>query len=1309
MGSSGEETLTYYIHSDSLEPTESSILDIFGPGGQFPLTSHPISSANGAVALITSINHRHAPGYNRQYQIFLQALKKYLMAIWGHPAVSHSSILMPDTETLRFSYGPSLYAPQTTLSRDLVDIFSITSSFNRVDLGEMWVINMLRLEFFRIIKIKCNLNTPTPEHQDVLYTLLCAPPAISPYYLDHRNHQLTLKKTTPYSRTPKHPKSDLLKKFICGYSRIPGEAVEYMNVVSGPSSKVLHKSVRKIGYLFHEIDSWRARYLRDTELLPDSCYYISSGGISVFGEISSDKSELSLLIESNNFWYGSEVKAHHFGSMFPICPSDDEYEIQQSQIKMVAFLQAHITSMRCTGKPLTHGFFRILPTNMMPVSIPRPIHYLGIINFSDCEKIKNKIKDDTRPGTYIVIQLGTFFQAYQTLTFPHIHHDSGRHMGAISNALSTLMKIIPRTILVGVSNGDLSNTILSKLTSVCFDKGLQLDVSSLPEQLIKQLLPFTEENEPANKALLKSSFLHTVAPVAFICVNLNEPMPDLNRTVNTICRVFGCRATKLGSIIRTRKLVVFDNRAGSRSRPGFSPFISFSLFKPSYPISKKTRLIPPNEEVLATGKEFTSSKNLYDLLGDILRHPTVACKDHLVKHMDRCSSGRVARQPGVGPLDTPISDFSMLVGRLTSHKEVCSQYWEGDIFENDYWENQEGQAPGFCSSLGEQCTLCTLRFVQGALFSITEALLSITLAPIHSLSDITVQLAVTYPQTRTAQKDLIDLLHICKLFCQELNVSFTLTSCTTSDMPGLSETDPDCNPGVASTVATCSVPTNDVNLRGLTPDLKSNNSILLLLTVSDAQHHYASIRQQVDGSKQFSGEVVDIRAASLLKILSSVLELKKYSLIISGHDVSDGGAWASIVEMAIAGQKSVDIYIPSDEIPINFLTSETPGLILEVPKQAQSKVECMLKAAKTTFYQIGIVSELEELQFIQIFHRGSKIFEQDLSILRDQWMTFSISNCLLSRPEGATPLQESDYGNNQLHLTFKPIRIVSPPVDDHVVIVYLLSGNSIPEALMAALYDAGFNAKIISISTMHVDDVEPDRKLLGVCMVGESNTSNSQAGNQAVCYQAKSSKWFTTHIRKCINRPYTFSLAIGPMACEIFFQLKIVGYHKATDTYMHCVENVSKKFESRWLNIHIPKDHRAIAFKSMQDSLIPCWAQGTHLGFAHKNPTMMTDIQTQKLVASEFYGATMDAGPASTYPRNPAEGAPVAGVCSKDGRHLALLHDPTLSHYLWQWPHVPKYQDKHPLTISPWKQMFYDLHKWSVRAMKAYELEAAGN
>lgn len=80
-----------------------------------------------------------------------------------------------------------------------------------------------------------------------------------------------------------------------------------------------------------------------------------------------------------------------------------------------------------------------------------------------------------------------------------------------------------------------------------------------------------------------------------------------------------------------------------------------------------------------------------------------------------------------------------------------------------------------------------------------------------------------------------------------------------------------------------------------------------------------------------------------------------------------------------------------------------------------------------------------------------------------------------------------------------------------------------------------------------------------------------------------------------------------------------------------------------------------------------------------------------------LHWADDDGNPTEQYPLNP-NGSPggVAGVCSPDGRHLALMPHPERSVRPWQWAWRPPPFDT--LTTSPWLQLFIT-RNWTGRQL----------
>ncbi len=73
-----------------------------------------------------------------------------------------------------------------------------------------------------------------------------------------------------------------------------------------------------------------------------------------------------------------------------------------------------------------------------------------------------------------------------------------------------------------------------------------------------------------------------------------------------------------------------------------------------------------------------------------------------------------------------------------------------------------------------------------------------------------------------------------------------------------------------------------------------------------------------------------------------------------------------------------------------------------------------------------------------------------------------------------------------------------------------------------------------------------------------------------------------------------------------------------------------------------------------------------------------------------------DSGQATTaYPFNP-NGSPngIAGLCSADGRHLAMMPHPERCVLPWQWSWMPQTWQENRTRVSPWQLIFNNAHKW---------------
>ncbi|TAK94130.1 hypothetical protein EPO05_06700, partial [Patescibacteria group bacterium] len=109
--------------------------------------------------------------------------------------------------------------------------------------------------------------------------------------------------------------------------------------------------------------------------------------------------------------------------------------------------------------------------------------------------------------------------------------------------------------------------------------------------------------------------------------------------------------------------------------------------------------------------------------------------------------------------------------------------------------------------------------------------------------------------------------------------------------------------------------------------------------------------------------------------------------------------------------------------------------------------------------------------------------------------------------------------------------------------------------------------------------------------------------------------------------------------------------------------------------------------------------EGSKLGIwvAHGEGRLICpDLPTEVLIGDKLVPIAYidpDGHMTEEYPYNP-NGSPygIAGLCSPDGRHLAMMPHPERCFRLWQWPWMPASWQK--LEASPWLRMFQNARTW---------------
>ena len=114
--------------------------------------------------------------------------------------------------------------------------------------------------------------------------------------------------------------------------------------------------------------------------------------------------------------------------------------------------------------------------------------------------------------------------------------------------------------------------------------------------------------------------------------------------------------------------------------------------------------------------------------------------------------------------------------------------------------------------------------------------------------------------------------------------------------------------------------------------------------------------------------------------------------------------------------------------------------------------------------------------------------------------------------------------------------------------------------------------------------------------------------------------------------------------------------------------------------------------KDMEGSILGIWIAHAEGRLHFPNKKIAKYVTKMSLAPIRYVD---DKGEISNvYPFNPnGSDNAIAGLCSVDGRHLAMMPHPERTFLKWQWAWMPQ-QWKKTLKVSPWLKMFQNAMKW---------------
>jgi phosphoribosylformylglycinamidine synthase len=648
-------------------------------------------------------------------------------------------------------------------------------------------------------------------------------------------------------------------------------------------------------------------------------------------------------------------------------------------------------------------------------------------------------------------------------------------------------------------------------------------------------------------------------------------------------------------------------------------------------------------------------KNLQEYLENVLQLEAVACKDWLINKVDRSVTGKVARQQAQGEIQLPLSDLGAVA--LDYH----------------------GKA-GIATSIGHAPQVAIIDSAAGSVMAVAEALTNIVFAPLtDQLSGIILSANWMWPCRNTGEDArLYKAVEACSKFACDLGINIPTGKDSLSMTQKYGE-EKVFSPGTVIISAAAEV--SDVK-KIVSPVVvnKSNTHIYYIDFSFDALKLGGSAFAQ--SLSKLGDEAPTVKDAAYFKTaFNTVQELIGKDLILAGHDISEGGMLVALLEMCfgnVEGGFDINLDTIKENDLIKILFSENPGILIQV--QNEKEVEKILSEKGIAFANIG---KIDKERHILVSKNGAQ-YHFGIDYMRDVWYS---SSYLFERKQSEEQAAKARFENyKQQPLKFKFNKDFEGTLQQ-----YGISGksksNSAPKVAIIreegtngeremayAFYLAGFDVKDV-----HMTDLASGRETLeGVNMIvfcGGFSNSDVLGAAKGWAGAFRSNEKAKKALEKFYARKDTLSLGVCN-GCQLMMELNLIyPNHKEKPVMQH---NDSRKFESGFVSVNVP-ENKSILLNSLAGSKLGIWVSHGEgkfsLPLAEKN---------YNVVAKYAYNA---------YPANPnGSDYSVAGLCSDDGRHLAMMPHLERAIFPWQCAYYPL--ERKNDEITPWIEAFVNARKW---------------
>ena len=654
-----------------------------------------------------------------------------------------------------------------------------------------------------------------------------------------------------------------------------------------------------------------------------------------------------------------------------------------------------------------------------------------------------------------------------------------------------------------------------------------------------------------------------------------------------------------------------------------------------------------------------SPEHLDEYLARVLQLEAVACKDWLTNKVDRSVTGKVAAQQCQGELQLPLSDCGVVA--------------------LDYRGRQ-----GIATAIGHAPQAGLADPAAGSVLSVAEALTNIVWAPLaEGLDSVSLSANWMWPCRSQKGEDarLYRGVEALSDFCCELQINVP----TGKDSLSLSQQYPDgskiISPGTVIVSAGGQV--SDVR-RVVNPVIKPVGKS----TIYHIDFSFDTLRLGGSAFAQSQGfvgsDVPTVKNPEYFRdAFNAVQQLVSEGLVLAGHDISAGGLITCLLEMCFANTEGgldicLDKFHPADLVRILF--AENPGVVLQIADKDKARFKEILDEAGIGYVKLG--RPAEERQILVDFDGAT--YQFGIDYLRDVWYETSylldtkqsFNGCARKRFENykQQPLEfhfHPEFKGTFAQLGIDPDRRTPSGVRAAII---REKGTNGEREMAYALYLAGFDVKDVMMTDLISGRETLDDVNMIVFCGGFSNSDvlgSAKGWAGAFLYNPKAKE----ALDRFYARPDTLSLGVCN-GCQLMVELNLINpEHKERARMLH---NDSHKFESAHLGVTVPTN-RSVMFGSLSGDRLGIWVAHGEGKFSLPLPE-----DDYNVVLKYTY---------DEYPGNPnGSSYSVAGICSPDGRHLAMMPHLERAFYPWQCPAYPA--DRRNDDVTPWMEAFVNARRW---------------